>query len=149
MPTVIVGYGEYSDYLLGELPAHTLEELGARYPLKLNGQSRPEYDELVITVAVHAEINRRKAGGKPERHTPSRRELAQMIVNKGFQQASKHRHPDAAAGYHDAQVRLNEVRDHLLDTCRNIPSDRPKNAVIIPKPSEDDVPYLTDDDVPF
>lgn len=133
MSLILVGYGDYEDYRVTELPLEVLEELGRRYPLAIEGDSSPDYDHLIITVAVHAELNRRKVGGQPQAHIPSRRELAQTIVRRGFQQASKQYHPDGA-GHHDAQVRLAKVRDALLQDCEHIPSDRPDDAVIIPAP---------------
>jgi hypothetical protein len=155
MPLIIVGYGDYEDYRITELPLEVLEELGKRYSLALSEAFSPEYDHLIITVAVHAELNRRKAGGQQHAHTPSRRQLARLIVKRGFQQASKHHHPDGD-GHHDAQVRLSEVRDTLLESCDNIPNDRPEDAVVIPAPQERRTvrsrppsPPTWDDDVPF
>lgn len=151
----LVGYGDYEDYRVTELPLEALEELGGRYPLMVAEDFTPEYDHLIITVAVHAELNRRKAGGQPHAHIPSRRELAQLIIKRGFQQASRQHHPDGD-GHHDAQVRLAHVRDTLLEDCENIPNDRPEDAVIISAPrmnravkprspasgaEEDDVPF--------
>jgi hypothetical protein len=131
MPLILVGYGDYEDYRVTELPLEALEELTNRYPLAVAEDFSPEYDYLIITIAVHAELNRRKAGGKQQAHIPSRRELAQLIIKRGFQQASKQHHPDGD-GHHDAQVRLADVRDTLLTDCENIPNDRPEDAVIIP-----------------
>jgi hypothetical protein len=64
MPCVLVGYGEYKGYRLAELPASELTTLAARYPLQLEGGFAPEYDDLLITVAIRAELPRREAGGK-------------------------------------------------------------------------------------
>ena len=64
MPRVIVGFGEYEGYLLTELPAKALADLAARYALDLREQFSPEYDELLITVAIHGEVIRRAAGGQ-------------------------------------------------------------------------------------
>src|SRR5689334_6560126 len=131
MPMILVGYGEYEDYRVTELPLQALEELGRRYPLVIPEEYGPEYEHLVITVAVHAELNRRNAGGQQHAHIPSQRQLAELIIKRGFQQASKQHHPDGD-GHHDAQVRLARVRDSLLQDCENIPNDRPEDAVIIP-----------------
>jgi len=155
MPFIMVGYGDYAEYLLRQLPLEVLEELATRYPLTLSEQDSPEYDDLAITVALHGELNRRR-NGEQERHTPSRRELAQSIVKKGFQQASKQHHPDAD-GHHEAQVRLSEVREELLEACESLPNDRPENAIIIPPPPAKAAPLrpraakdvFSDDDVPF
>jgi hypothetical protein len=155
MPLILVGYGDYEEYRVTALPLQALEELGVRYPLAVAEDSSPEYEHLVITVAVHAELNRRRAGGQQQPHTPSRRQLAQLIIKRGIQQASKHHHPDGD-GHHDAQVRLSEVRDTLLENCDNIPNDRPKDAVVIPAPQERRAlrprpanPTPWDKDVPF
>jgi hypothetical protein len=155
MPLILVGYGNFEDYRLKELPMEALEQLAARYPLAVAEDFSPEYDDLIITVAIHAELARRRTGGLQESHIPSRRELAQLIVKRGFQQASKQQHPDGT-GHHDAQVRLAQVRDELLENCASIPDDRPDNAIIIPAPPERrDAPQRAatrnpwDDEVPF
>ena len=155
MPLIIVGYGDYAEFRLSELPSEALNELAVRYPLSLTEQHSPEYDDLAITVALHCELKRRQAGGQQERHKPSRRELAQIMVRKGFQQASKQHHPDGD-GHHEAQVRLGQVRDELLEACENIPSDRSDNAIIIPAPpvwrtgpAPHAAEHVCDDDVPF
>jgi hypothetical protein len=156
MPLIMVGYGDYAEYLLRQLPLEVLEELATRYPLTLSEQYSSEYDDLAITVALHGEINRRRTGGQQERHTPSRRELGQSIVKKGFQQASKQHHPDGD-GHHEAQVRLSEVRDELLAACESLSNDRSENAIIIPPPPVKAAPLrpraakdvFSDDDVPF
>ena len=113
MPVILVGYAEYEDYRVTELPLEALEQLSSQYPLAVAENSSPEYEQLIITIAVHAELNRRKAGGMQQAHVPSRRELAELMVKQGFQQASKRHHPDGN-GHHDAQVRLADVRDTLL-----------------------------------
>ena len=156
MSRVIVGYGEHRGYRLTELPAKVLEELGARYPLGFDEQCSPEYDELLITVAVHGELNRRKGGGQPEQRLPSLRELAEEIVTKGYQQASKHHHPDGK-GHHEAQVRLTQARDELRNTCSNLADNTndegttiiPAPATPRPRPRPAPPDDISDDDVPF
>ncbi|MBV9760293.1 MAG: hypothetical protein JO340_07010 [Acidobacteriaceae bacterium] len=158
MPLIIVGYGDFEDYRVKELPMDMLEQLAARYPLVLPDDYSPEYDDLVITLAIHAEIDRRRGGAAQEAHVPSRRELAQLIIKRGFQQASKLHHPDAD-GQHVAQVRLAQVRDELLENSTNIPDDRPDSLIMIPAPRQgpDARPRaasvndwdFNDDDVPF
>jgi hypothetical protein len=115
----------------------------------------PEYEDLMITVAVHAELACRRTGGLQEPHIPSRRELAQQIVKRDFQQASKQHHPDRE-GHHAAQVRLAQVRDELLENCASIPDDRPDGAIIIPAPPEKRAarprttnPNTWDEEMPF
>jgi len=158
MPLIIVGYGDFEDYRLKELPIEALEQLAVRYPLAVGENISPEYEDLIITVAIHAELARRRTGELPEPHIPSRRELAQLIIKKGFQQASKHHHPDGI-GHHNAQVRLAHVRDELLENCASITDDKPDHAIIIPAPPEKRAarsraataaPWdLNDDDIPF
>lgn len=155
MPVILIGYGDFEDYRLQEVPTEVLEGLCRRYPLALVEEVSPEYEDLIITVAVHAELGRRQAGEAQKPHVPSRRELAQQIVKRGFQQASKRHHPDGN-GHHAAQVRLAQVRDELLENCASIPDDRPDNAIIIPAPPEKRAarpratdPNPWDEDVPF
>ena len=158
LPPVLIGYGDHEGYRLNEVPPEMLQQLAARYPLAVGENDSPEYDELVITVAIHAELERRRAGGKPAYHVPSRRELAQLIVKRGFQRASKQHHPDGT-GHHDAQVRLSQVRDELLEHCSNVSHDMPDNAVIVPAPTEMPTARaraatanewdINDDDIPF
>lgn len=156
MPRVILGYGEYNGYRLTELPTKVLEELAVRYPLRVGEQFSPEYDELLITVAVHAEMKRREAGGKPENRVPTLRELAEEIVTRGYQQASKHHHPDGK-GHHEAQVSLTRARDELRTACSNIVDDSNDEGTTIipapptPQPRARAAPSggIGDDDVPF
>jgi hypothetical protein len=159
MPRVILGYGEYNGYRLTELPTKTLEELAARYPLPIDEQGPSEYDDLLITVAVHGEMKRREAGGKQEQRVPTLRELAEEIVTSGYHQASKNHHPDAK-GHHEAQVRLTQARDELRNACSNFADDSiNEGTTIIPAPptprrratvaADDFSQGITDDDVPF
>jgi hypothetical protein len=155
MPRVLVGYGEYQGYRIAELPAKAVEDLAKRYPLSLDEKHGAECEELVITVAVHAELHRRANGGAQERRVPTLRELAEEIVTRGYQQASKHHHPDGK-GHHDAQVLLTQARDELRNAANSLSNDTEvENATIIPAPV---VPRaraasppggISDDDVPF
>lgn len=154
MSRVIVGYGEYQGYRLAELPANALEELGNRYPLRFNEQYPAEYDELAITVAVHAELQRRMTGGQQERRLPTLSELAEEIVMRGFQQASRLHHPDGQ-GHHEAQILLSQARDKLRDAASNLRDDSAdENVTHIPAPTprraRATAPSgIGDDDVPF
>jgi hypothetical protein len=154
MPRVIVGYGESNGYRLTELSPKILEELGRRYPLQFDEQFAPEYDELLITVAIHAEIRRRADGGKQEPRVPTLREVAEEIVTKGYQQASKHHHPDGK-GHHEAQVRLTQARDELRNACSTFADDNnEEGTTIIPAPAAPRARAaasegISDDDVPF
>ena len=160
MSGIIVGYGEYEGYELDELPRAALDELARRYPLKLDGQYRPEYDELLITVALHQELQRRTAGGEQRPRVPTLRELAEEIVRLGYQQASRNHHPDGK-GHHEAQIRLTQARDQLrqaASNCEDHPYDEgrttipaPPSPVAPPRPRPRAAPSggISDDDVPF
>jgi hypothetical protein len=152
MRHVTVGYGEYNGYRLTELPAQPLNELAARYPLCLDEQL--DHDELVIIIGVHGELHRRENGGKQEQRVPTLRELAEEIVSRGYQQASKLHHPDGK-GNHDAQIRLNKARDELRNTASNLSEESDyENVTIIPAPPAPRTRAapssgIGDDDVPF
>lgn len=160
MPYVIVGYGDYRGYRLAELPSTALDELAARYPVQVSEHYRPDYNDLYITVAIEAELRRRKCGGSQQKRVPSLRELALEIVNKGYQQASKGCHPDGK-GNHEAQIRLNQARDQLRESAMNLPDEADdQDSTVIPAPSPprqerarpirtDFEGGITDDDVPF
>lgn len=158
MPLILVGYGDLYGYRISEVPAEALQQLAARYPLVIGENGSPDYEDLMITVAIHAEVERRRAGGVPAAHVSSRRELAQLIVKKGFQQASKQHHPDGT-GHHDAQIMLAKVRDELLEHCSNLSEDMPDNVTIIPAPPDKPAARsraakandwdISDDDIPF
>ena len=157
MPRVVVGFGSYERHEVSELPAAELDALAIRYPLRLSTEDRADYQDLVITIAVHAEVQRRAAGGKPIKRVPSLRELAEEIVTKGYQQASKQYHPDGK-GTHDAQLRLTHARDQLREAATNLQHDYNEDDVIITRPpaarpaSPVPSPFdsgISDDDVPF
>jgi hypothetical protein len=156
MPRVIVGYGEYDGYRLTELPDKVLAELSARYPLLIDEQLSPEYGELLVTVAIHGELSRRGTGAKQERRVPTLSELAQKIVNRGFQQASKDHHP-GGKGHHEAQLLLKQARDELLKACRNLTDDHNDESTMIMEAPEKPKSRagamqsegISDDDVPF
>jgi hypothetical protein len=157
MSNINLGYGEYRGYRLAELPLKVLEDLAERYPLRLDDQCRPDYEELLITVSVHGELKRREAGGKQEQRVPTLRELAEEIVTRGYQQASKDHHPDGK-GHHEAQVRLTQARDELRNAGNNLADndDNEGGSTIIPAPATPSpraraAPSegMSDDDVPF
>ena len=158
MPRVVVGYGEYNGYQLTELPANVLSDLAARYPLHLDERFSPDFDELLITVAIHAERQRREAGAKQEGRIPTLRELAEEIISCGYQQASKKHHPDAK-GHHEAQLRLTQARDRLRNACNDLTDENYNEGTTIipapapppapPRPSTAPADTISDDDVPF
>ena len=122
MRRVVIGYGEYTNYRLAEVPGEFLKEIASRYPLALDEQNSPRHDDLIITVSVHAELNRRDGGGKQLKRVPTMPELAREIVDLGFRQASKQHHPDTKGG-HEAQILLTEARDELYRACSQINDD--------------------------
>ena len=154
MSEIILGYGEYKGYKIGEVPAATLEELAKRYPLRLD--DHPECETLLITVAIHGELERRRAGGAQDRRMPTIRELAEEIVSKGYAQASKQHHPDTN-GHHESQLRLTKARDSLRNLCAEMNNiSEFDNPTIIPAPASSKFrrqsarsSKLSDDDCPF
>jgi len=156
MASIIVGYGEYDGYRLVELPDKALEHLQERYPLRSDEQYTPSYEESLVVLAIHGELSRRKAGGKPEQRLPTLRELAEEIISKGYQQASKHYHPDSK-GQHEAQLLLTQAREELRNASLRLPNNRGHaNAITItakgldrPARHEAFTEGLSDDDVPF
>jgi hypothetical protein len=79
---------------------------------------------------IHGELSRRGTGARQERRVPTLSELAQEIVTRGFQQASKDHHPDGK-GHHEAQLLLTRARDELLNAYRNLPDDRNEESTMI------------------
>lgn len=153
MAKIIVGYGEYTNYRISELPDLFLAELAQRYPLSLGDDDNPDHDVLLITVGIHAEFSRRFLGASADPHVPSLRELALEIVSKGFQQVSKARHPDRH-GSHDTQVRLAEARDELRNLCGQLPNTIDDSSIVIFETSErgpirSSNSAIFDSDVPF
>lgn len=156
MAQIAIGYGEYSGYLLTEVPDDFLSLLGQRYPLNAANYDASDGETLVITVGVHGELARRASGGQINKHIPTVPQFAKDIVKQGFWQLSKIHHPDQR-GHNDAQRRLTEARDCLNRLCDNIDDDPLENAVWIPEPPESrermarPVPAqgVSDDDIPF
>lgn len=154
MSEIFLGYGEYKGYKLGEVPAATLAELAIRYPLRRD--DHPEYETLLITVAIHGELERRSAGGAQERRLPTIRELAEEIVSIGYAQASKQHHPDTN-GHHESQLRLTKARDFLRNSCAEMNDiSEFDNQTIIPAPASAKSrgqsarsSNLSEDDCPF
>jgi hypothetical protein len=156
MAQITVAYGEYSGYLITEVPDEFLDLLGRTYPLKCASYDASDGETLLITVAVHEELARRVSGGKQSAHIPTVPEFAVAVVKKGFWELSKIHHPDQR-GENEAQRRLIEARDCLNRLCENITGDPPTDVVWIPEPSQQPkrtprpafVGGITDDDVPF
>lgn len=154
MSSIFIGYGEYKGYQVKELPNNVLNELAIRYPFSIADKDAPEYDELLITVAVHGELERRRNGGTQAPRVPTFNELVDEIIVRGYQQASKQHHPDGI-GNHEAQIRLTQARDALKNVSSDIMDDTYEaGATIIPAPStprsqaSTTTPF-SDDDMPF
>jgi hypothetical protein len=146
MRRIVVGYGDYKDYALAELPEEHLQELSRHYPLECEKYDPSDSRSLLITVAIHEEIQRRKSGGERKKRIPTLRELATQLVAKGFHQLTKQHHPDRN-GTSEAQRRLNQVREHLMRACGQI-AEEDQDAIIIHDPNET-VPEVNDEDIPF
>jgi hypothetical protein len=74
MRRILISYGEFSGYQIAELPQQELEVLAMRFPLSAEDCPGRDWDELVITIAIHAEVRRRENGGKPLKKFPSLQE---------------------------------------------------------------------------
>jgi hypothetical protein len=164
MRLVLVGYGQFENYQVCELPQDELQRLGERFPLTFAKCQDLECNEILITVAIHEELARRARGAKPETRRPSERELAREIISKGFIYLSKTHHPDKASGDGTLQKRLASVREQLTSLVSQIQEENdPEDAVVIAEPpsrrarkndlrGEED-PFcgmgFTDEDVPF
>src|SRR5207247_5099708 len=84
----------FNNYQLSEVSAEFLQTLAERFPLNADQYDQNDGKDLLITVAIHAELSRRANGGKQLRQEPTVKELALDVVSKGFQQSSKVDHPD-------------------------------------------------------
>ncbi|MBL8234884.1 MAG: hypothetical protein JNL98_40665 [Bryobacterales bacterium] len=156
MPRVIVGYGQYQGYRPAELPNEVLYDLGHDYPLQLKVNATPDAHLLMITIALHSEIERRRRGAGPEKRSPTVRELALDIVDRGYRNASK-QISLGSRGREEKISRLTEAREFLLQAITRSASDEENDGVIeIPAPPQSkwDRDYretypCEDDDVPF
>jgi hypothetical protein len=145
---VIIGYGNYRNCRIQQIPDAFLSELAERCQLSHAVQAHSEYEELQLTIAIHEEVQRRKKGGTIHPIEPTARELAKKLVAKGYQTLSKDHHPDRG-GSETAQKKLNAVREELLRACGEIDDDCPDDALIVPKPSPDLSTPISDEDIPF
>jgi hypothetical protein len=147
MKEIIIGYGEFLNFRLQEIPDLFLLQLAESYPLKSTVHDSSEWKHLFVTIAVHEELKRREAGGVQVRRRPTQRELALQVVAKGFHSLSQIHHPDRNGGDSETQKLLTLARDFLSNACKEIEEYHAADAVII----ED--PYasleITDDDIPF
>lgn len=151
MLRIVIAYGDYEGYLLGEVPAELLDDLEKRFPLDPDHHDDSDHTVLLVTVAIHWEIKRRAAGGKARRHVPSVKELASQVVNRGFRQLSKEHHPDRT-GEKEAQTRLGEAKEQLLRFCSRIKEEFDQDVILVPPPGTSPRRSsigITDDDIPF
>jgi hypothetical protein len=132
--------------MVAELPDETLRQLSESYPLKSDKYDSSDSRSMLITIAVHEELQRRATGGQAKKRIPALKELAAEIVKNGFRHLSKTHHPDKS-GSAEAQRRLTEARDHLLNSCVNFQEDDDEDAIVIPFP--DSGPEISDEDIPF
>lgn len=146
MRDVMVGYGDFKDYKLIEVPDSFLTELSQRFPLKSDKHEESDWKELFITVAVHEEVERRRSGGIPQKRRPNKRQLAEEIVMRGFHHLSKTHHPDRN-GDNETQKLLTSARDFLQRECKGIEEDYDENTVLIKAPFVS--AEITDEDIPF
>ncbi|MEQ1885810.1 MAG: hypothetical protein ABL967_12165, partial [Bryobacteraceae bacterium] len=119
MKKVVVGYGEYNAYSIDEIPNDFLETLCKRFPLDVEHCWTQKTEDLRITIAVHQEAARRKAGGHTRPHIPTTSQLARQLIKHGFRNLSKTHHPDVN-GQVEAQKRLVDARDQLEQFCQKI-----------------------------
>ena len=147
---IVIGFGEFKNYKLQEIPDLLLTELAKSYGLSHTSHDNSDKVTLRATIAVHEEVQRRANGGAIWTRPVSRREIATKLVNLGFRHLSKAHHPDKAGGDLETQKVLAEMRDYLLTACNKILEPGHPGAFVIPDPH----PYahsteITDDDIPF
>jgi hypothetical protein len=146
MRDVVVAYGEFKDYKLLELPDSFLTELASRFPLESDKHQSSSRLDLLITVAIHQELQRRRLGGVQAKHRPTKKRLAEEIVTKGFHQLSKTHHPDRN-GDNEIQKTLTSARDFLNRVCKEIEEDYGGETILIQADIVDG--EITDEDIPF
>jgi hypothetical protein len=144
MRDVIVGYSEFKDYKLSELPEVFLNELSSRFPLEAEKHQHSDWRELFITLAIHEEIARRRLGGAQAKRRPTKRQLAEGIVTKGFHHLSKTHHPDRN-GDNETQKILTSAWDFLQRACKDIEEHYDDDTIVIAAPFVE----ITDEDIPF
>ncbi|MBI4904689.1 MAG: hypothetical protein HY820_13700 [Acidobacteria bacterium] len=135
MPTVVVGYGQYNNYRLTEIPTDLLLQLSLRYPLAIEPTGpHPDQRVLIIIVAIHAELQRRQSGGLQEKHLPGIRELAAEIIEAGCREVTLKYDP--AGNYpKDRKNPLSKAREELQRLLRKV-SDDSKGGGAISIPAE-------------
>jgi len=145
---IVLGFGEFKNYKLQEVPDAFLARLAESYSLSHSAHESSSKAALRATIAVHEEIQRRAKGGAIGKRAISRREMAIKLVNTAFRQLSKEHHPDRAGGDLETQKVLADMRDYLVSACNKIEEPGCPGAFVIPDP---DTSYteISDDDIPF
>jgi hypothetical protein len=143
---IVIGFGEYKNYKLQEIPDAFLAKLAKSYSLSHSAHETSGKAELRATIAVHEEVLRRANGGSVQKRPMSRKEIATKLVNAGFRSMSKDHHPDRAGGDLETQKVLADVRDFLVGTCSKIAEPEYQGAFVIPDPEPAEI---SDDDIPF
>jgi hypothetical protein len=145
---IVIGFGEYKNYKIQEIPDEFLARLAESFSLSHSAHESSGKAELRATIAVHEEVLRRAKGGSVQKRAMSRKEIATKLVNAGFRSMSKEHHPDRAGGDLETQKALADVRDLLVGACNKIPEPEYQGAFFIPDPEPFSV-ELSDDDIPF
>jgi hypothetical protein len=146
---VIIGFGEFKNYKLQEVPDEFLSKLAESYGLSLSAHDHSGQAELRATIAVHEEVQRRVKGGTIWKRLLSRKDLAKRLINAGFRHMSKEHHPDRPGGDLETQKVLVEMRDYLVSTCDKIAEPEYDAAFVIPDPNPYSAAEISDDDIPF
>ena len=143
---ILIGFGDYKNYKLQEIPDEFLARLAKAYSLSHSAHETSGKPELRATIAVHEEVMRRANGGTVQKRAMSRKEIATKLVNAGFRSMSKEHHPDRAGGDLETQKVLADVRDFLVGACNKIAEPEYQGAFVIPDPEPAEI---SDDDIPF
>jgi len=146
MSRIVLGFAPFVGHSLTEIPDETLGELSQRFPLQADKCESRDRTDLLITIAVHEELSRRKSGGARRKSVPTPKEMAIKLVTAGYHHLSKQYHPDRD-GAPAAQQTLNQLRDRLLGCCEEIP-DYGEDTIVI-SPQADDFQAISDADIPF
>jgi hypothetical protein len=145
---VVIGFGEYKNHKLQEVPDEFLARLAKSFGLSHSAHEASDKAELRATIAVHEEVQRRANGGSVHKRPMTRKEIATKLVNAGFRSLSKEHHPDRANGDQETQKVLASVRDHLVGVCNKMAEPEYQGAFVIPDPELSSA-GITDDDIPF
>lgn len=155
---ITIGYGDFSGYLLTEVPNDSLRNLAEKYPLEAAKHDPSVGEALYITVAIHEELKHRDSGRQAVKHLPTVVELVIQIVARGFRELSKEHHPNKK-GDPEAQKQLHEARELLRvevdklkaemeGRCDGIVIMNPVAGSAAPRWRRAPRPY-EEDDVPF